>query len=191
MQLVRSDTEAYALELSKARLATVTLPKIDRASTNPAFLKIVLAGETLHRTSAPPVNAVLPRGFAPALLAVHIGGVRTDVTTLGPWKAEVREFQDPYDGSIRRAVDVGNLPLRMTDKSATLIMDPWLQSFLVQGQSGDADERSAVLALRDGKPGGRLELRFDHAGPAKGDLATRADGNRSYTLYAERVAVAP
>jgi hypothetical protein len=189
MQLVRTDAAAYALELSQARLATVTLPKIDRASTAPVFLKIVLAGETLHRTPAPPVNAVAPRGFAPALLAVDIGSVRTDVARLGPWKAEVREFNDPFDGSIRRVVDVGNLPLRVTDSSAKGIMDPWLESFLVQGQSREADERSVVLALADGKPGGRLPLRFDHAGPAKGDLAVRADGNRSYTLYVERVSV--
>jgi hypothetical protein len=190
MQLVRADTGAYALELGQARLATVALPKIDRASTTPAFLKIGLAGETLRRTAAPPVKAVPPTGFAPALLAVHIGGVRTDVATLGPWKAEAQESRDEYRDYIRRSVDVGNLPLRVTNRGATLTMEPWLQSFLVRGQNGDADERSVVVALTDGQLRGRLELRFDHAGLSTGDLAARADGNRSYTLYAERVAAA-
>jgi hypothetical protein len=189
MQLVRTDTQAYALELGKARLATVTLPKIDRASTNPAFLKIGLAAESLRRTPAPQpaIYAVPPRGFVPARLAVHIAGVRNDVATLGPWKAKAAVLTDADGNDVQIAVDVGDLPLRVTNRGATLTMEPWLQSFLVQGRNGDADERSVVVTLTDGNVGGRLELQFDHAGLATGDLAARADGNRSYTLYAERV----
>lgn len=190
MQLVRTDSNPYALELGQARLASVALPKIDRASTNPAFLKIGLAAETLQRTSAPSVNAGPARGYAPALVAVDIGGVRTNVATLGPWKTEVTNA--PV-GELRedsqRIVDVGNLPLRVPEKDAALKLAPWLQSFLVEGNTTTADERSVMVSLTDGKTE-NLELRFDYAGLAEGDLTARADGSRSYTLYAERVAAA-
>jgi hypothetical protein len=185
IRLVRTDTEPYALELGDAKLTSVTLPKIDRASTRPAFLELGLEGEIVRRTPASKVAAEPVPGFAPARLAVHIDGVSTDVATVGPWKAQVPRASGELEDN--PLTDIGNLPLRVSEGDATRAMDPWLQSSLVEGRT---DERSVTLTLTDGRKG-QLDLKFGHAGPAGGDLSARADGNRGYTLYAERVNAVP
>jgi hypothetical protein len=78
---------------------------------------------------------------------------------------------------------LGLLPLRVPEVSAVATMDPWLQAFLVQGKNGQEYEQTAVLNL------GTFRLMLDHTGPARGDLAPRADGARSYSLYMERAAI--
>lgn len=189
MRLVRTDGKPYALELSRAGLASIALPEIDRASTNPVFVKIGLAARSLRRTPAPAVPTTRARGFAPAQLAVDIVGMaRTEVTRFGPWKAEVSYASlGEFRASAQRRVDVGNLPLRVREPDAAVAMDPWVQAVLVEG-STDVVEPRVMLTLSDGKAE-RFELQFDGAGPAEGDLTARADGSRGYTLYAERVAM--
>jgi hypothetical protein len=197
LQLVRVDGKAgYQLELLDGAFAALTLPKVDRAAVSPAYLKLTLTAEALRRTplsSLPREAAITPaRGLTPASLDVLLNGTRLDATSVGPWtiqRAEPGGEQRDYMDSAGR-LEVGDVPLRAPEARAATIIDPWLQPFLVQGQSSDADERSLVVGLGDGGKASRFELKFDRTGPSTGDLAPRADGTRNYSLYAEQVTIA-
>jgi hypothetical protein len=75
--------------------------------------------------------------------------------------------------------DIGNLGLRVPETSPAMArtMDPWVRSALV---TGAADAERPVKLMLDG-----LTLSLDHAAPQRADLVPRADGARSYSLYAE------
>ena len=83
------------------------------------------------------------------------------------------------------------LPLRAPEASAALQLDPWFQSFVVNGQATSADERKLTLSLGTGPKGKSLDIVMPATGLVAGDLAPRADGNRSYELYTESASLAP
>jgi len=196
MQLVRVDGKPYGLDLLNAVITALSLPKLDAADKNPAFMTISLAPEALRYAPAPsvPKQAIVTpaRGFVPATLSAQLDGARVDATSIGPWKVELPKRGDSI-GSVRDGMgqptpgEIGNVALRVPEpRIATL--DGFMRSFLIDGKTADTDERTLVVSLGDVKSA--VDLTFEHTGLVKGDLAPRADGARSYELYAERVTVA-
>jgi hypothetical protein len=191
VELIRTDPAArYGLKISHAHIASVGLPKIDRASTAPVFLDVSVKGEQVTRDPLPKlVGKPLPvRGFDPAQLRVAVGGEYLGASSAGPWSADIKTTEDlgrVRDAQVQgTAADIGNLPLRVPEnsKAMTLILDPWVHSALVDG--GADVEKSVKLSL------GGLALTFDRSAPQRADLVPRADGARTYSLYAEHAVLA-
>jgi hypothetical protein len=188
MQLIRTDSRASALELDRALLRSLSLPKLDAGGVNPAYMTLSVAADSIRYAPA----SAKPRVERPTpvtAFTLEFGKQRLDVKSLGPWTAAIEpRLGNGYERELSVAppgrAHFSQLPLRVAEASAVAIMDPWLQSFLVQGKSGQDYERNATLDL------GGLKLTFDRTGPARGDLAPRADGARTYSLYAERAALA-
>jgi hypothetical protein len=189
IQLVRTDARSgYGLELDHATVAAVTLPKVDRASTEPVFLKVSLGAEVVRRVAVTKPAMPQPvRGFDPAGLDVRVAGVSLGARSAGPWTATMRpadavgQARD-YTGAPPE-VKLGALAVRVPEPAkptAVLPMDAWVQSALIQGAD---DQRPVTVAL----PG--LQLSIEGAGLARADLAPRADGNRSYELFAGRASI--
>jgi hypothetical protein len=196
IQLVRTDARTgYGLALDHATVAAVTLPKVDRASTEPVFLKVSLGAEVLRRVAVPaPATRQLARGFNPAGLEVQVAGASLGARSAGPWTATIQpadtvgQMRD-YTGA-PPVVKLGTLAVRVPEPAKP--MDAWVQSGLIQGRK---DQRPVTVAL----PGlgvaaaagvAPLQLSFESAGLARADLAARADGNRSYDLFADSASIA-
>jgi hypothetical protein len=64
----------------------------------------------------------------------------------------------------------------------TRVLDPWVRGALVDGKP-DAEQPVTVTA-------GPITLTLDHAAPQRADLVPRADGARTYSLYAEHAVIA-
>ena len=192
IELIRADPAGrYGLLVSHATLRSVALPKIDRAATAPVFLEVAIAGERIVRDPSPRVAAgkVAASGFDPSRLKLSVNGQDVRASAAGPWSADIKLADDAV-GSTREsqiapaAVDSGNLGLRVPESSLamTRTMDPWVHAALVDGKP-DA-EQPVKLTL------GGLTLTLDHAAPQRADLVPRADGARTYSLYAEHAVIA-
>ena len=191
IELIRTDPAAhYGLQLSHAHIASIGLPRIDRASTAPVFLEVSVEGDVITRDPAPTlVGKPLPlRGFDPARLRVAVGGTDLGASSAGPWNADIKPTADigrERDSLVQgAAVDIGNLPLRVPEnsKAMTTTLDPWVHAALVDGGAGA--EKPVKLSL------GGLALTFDRSAPQRADLVPRADGARTYSLYAEHAVIA-
>src|SRR5689334_5695731 len=87
-QLVRSDARpGYALELPRAFVTGVTLPRVERAATAPVYLRVSLSGDSVRRiaTTAPPLARLRP--LVPTSLAVTVAGQGVNAASVGPWTA--------------------------------------------------------------------------------------------------------
>ena len=186
MQIVRTDARS-AFELDGALLASFSVPKLDAGSVNGAYMTLTIAAESIRYV---PSSAKLrvDRPTPVTKFGLQVGAQRVPLASVGPWTAEVQPAQAIIERGGQEPLPLGGaelslLPLRVPEASAVTTMDPWLQSFLVQGKSGQEFEQPASLSL-DG-----LALSFDRTGPARGDLAPRADNARTYSLYMERAAI--
>jgi hypothetical protein len=186
IQLVRVDG-GYALNLTNAIMTSVSLPKLDHASKDPAWMTVTIGGDSLRRAPAPLTKVPAPQAFINGLFDVQLGKDRLDLSSLGPWTATARGADTT--GSDRLPVrsgpmEIGDLSVRVPDLAAPKLIEPWFQSFL-SGNTGDENERPLVLSLTD--PTGRvlLQLSLAQTGLSRGDLVPRADGTRSYSLYSE------
>jgi hypothetical protein len=185
VQLIRVDNNAgYALALTNATVRSFALPKLDRGSAEGKFFSVTLAAEALRRVPGVVKTALpAPRPFAAGKFKLLVGGQYVDAATVGPWTAsvplgDVGETRLPVASAPAR---LGELPLRVAEASALSTLAPWVQAFLVDGQSGDDSELPLTLAFDSG-----LQLALERTGPSRGDLVARADGNRAYSLYSER-----
>src|SRR5262245_51961793 len=71
------------LELTNASLASLTLPKVNRASLDGVFLKVAVRSERIRRVPPPgPIAAGPAYGFAPSSLAVTLGDAPVDVAAV-------------------------------------------------------------------------------------------------------------
>jgi hypothetical protein len=191
MELVRVDPSGhYGLRLDHALVTSVGLPKIDRAGTTPVFLEVGVKGDEITRDAAPPLPAkTLPAtGFDPAQLQVSLSGQPLAPSAAGPWTAELKTPAEQIgvlreSATVRSTVDIGDLPLRIPEDSKAMsrVVDPWAQSALLNG--GVNAEQTVKLTV------GRLVLTLDHAAPDRADLVPRADGARTYSLYAEHAGI--
>jgi hypothetical protein len=190
LQIVRTDPQGgYAFDLTGATIASVTVPKLDRASTTPVYIKATLKAEQIRRVAASGrtkgLTASLP--LDPRTLAFAVGGQPLRVNSVGPWTVnlaspdsvgELRDYRN-----LPTEVELGDLPIRMPEadrKAFDAVLDPWVDATLTKGV---ADERPVTVSAAD------FTLTLDHAGIARADLAARADGARSYDLYSERAAI--
>jgi hypothetical protein len=187
MQIIRTDSRANAFELDGALLRSFSVPKLDAGGVNPAYLTLSIAADSIRyvpATAKPRVSRPTPI-TAPAL---QVGNQRMDLSSVGPWTAALEPRVDngvdrDYPVTASGRAHFSLLPLRVPEATAVATMDPWLQAFLVQGKNGQEYEQSAILSL------GPLQLALDRVGPARGDLAPRADNARTYSLYIERAAI--
>jgi hypothetical protein len=187
MQLVRTDAKASAFDLDGALLRSVSVPKLDSSAKAAAYMTLSISADNLRYQP----TTLKPRAERPTPVTaagLQVGAQLMDVSSVGPWTAEVSTRNTPgitrdYEPATSGAAKLGLLSLRMPEATAAASMDPWLQSFLVMGKNGHDDEQTAVLNL------GGLKLMFDHVGLARGDFAPRADGARTYSLYMERAAI--
>jgi hypothetical protein len=190
VQIVRTDPGGgYALDLTNASIAAVTVPKLDRASSAPVYLKVTLTAERVQRLAAGARTKALPapRGLDPRLLTVQVDGLPVRATSVGPWTVNLKA-QDPigeardYVRSVSE-VELGDLPIRVPEadrKAFDAVLDPWVDATLNKGVE---DERAVAVSV------GTFALTLDHAGIARADLAARADGASSYDLYSEHATV--
>jgi hypothetical protein len=184
-QLVRTDARpGYALELPRAMVAAVALPKVDRAATTPLYLHVTLAGDQVRRIPASIPEAARMRPFAPSSLALTVDGRPVPATSVGPWSATIDLGGDAGTARARLAhgVAIGDLPIRVPEAPSTAgsagIAD-WAHAVLVDGMTAAAYDRPVAVALNG------LTLALGNAGPDRADLVPRADGARTYDLYAE------
>lgn len=189
-QLVRSDVRpGYALELPRAMVAGVTLPKVDRAATTPLFLHVTLAGDQVRRIPASVPEPGRMRPFVPSSLALTVGGQPVPATSVGPWSATMGLGGDAgteRQTRLAHGVPIGDLPIRVSETPSTAgsaAIADWAHSALVDGKTGPAYDRRVSVALNG------LTLTLGNAGPERADLVPRADGARGYVLYAESAAL--
>jgi hypothetical protein len=179
---------AYALELTGATVAELTLPKVDRAVPAGILVSVSVGAQSIRRVAAKGTDQPQPvQPFPAGAASVALGGVPVDTATLGAWTAESSATTAPGVAPIQGRTKLGDVELRVPEAQALSLMDPWMQGFLVDGKT--ADERPLTITLRGGT--GALELAFGSAGLAAGDLGTRADGDRTYSLYVERLSLNP
>jgi hypothetical protein len=190
IQIVRTDPEGgYAFDLTNASIASITVPKLDRASSTPVYVKATLKAQLVRRVAATGRGKAIaaPRGLDPRMLALQVGGQPLRATSAGPWTLKVKaadEVGDTRDYARPPAeVDVSDLPVRVAEadrKAFDAVLDPWVDATLNRHVQ---DERAVTLSA------GSFVLSLDHAGIARADLAARADGARSYDLYSERATI--
>jgi hypothetical protein len=189
LQIVRTDPQGggYAFELTNGSIASLTMPKLDRASTTPAYLKATLKAEAIRRVAARIKAPAAARGLDPQTLALSVDGQPLHVNSVGPWTVNIKPG-DPIGVARDYAaapadVELGDLPIRMPEadrKAFEAVLDPWVDATL---NKGVADERAVSVSA------GGITLALDHAGIARADLAARADGARSFDLYSEHAAI--
>jgi len=190
MELIRTDAAGrYGLLLDHARLTSVGLPKIDKAAAAQVFLEVGITGEGITRDPSPhlPGKPLSAAGFDPSQLQVSLSGQPLGASAAGPWTARLKVADGV--GSLRESTvaaiaDIGDLPLRIPENSKAMarVVDPWVHSALVDGAVNA--EQPVKLTV------GSFVLTFDHAAPDRADLVPRADGARTYSLYAEHAGVA-
>ena len=188
VELTRVDlAKPYALELTNAQLAQLSIPPVRRASATAVFVKAELYAESLRRVeraAAPLVRR--PAGFAPSLVSAKLADAPLEIDALGPWTVKL-PVMDHVLRDTPPTAQVGDLRVRVPELAARTQIDPWLQSFLVGGESDEADERTLAIAFGAPKGGGGLELVLSGTGVLEGDFVPRADDTRRYELYAETV----
>jgi hypothetical protein len=183
VQLIRTDSAAAnALDLNRAQITSVTLPKVSRADGTPAFIQATLSPTAITRGPGNPTIKAQPvRGFATDRLDVIVGGKPLSAGAAGPWTATIKPANfDPRSGNLTQtSVTVGDLPIAVPElaKTAVTVMDPWVQSAMVDMT---ASAQPVTVQL------GGISLALDRSAPDRADLAPRADGTRTYDLFAER-----
>jgi hypothetical protein len=189
LQIIRADAQGgYAFDLTHASIASVTVPKLDRASREAVLLKVTLKAERVRRlaATAPPMR-LITRNPDPRTLALQVDGQPVQATSAGPWTIDIKP-QDQIGETREYApgtseVEIGDLPIRVPEadrKSPDTALVPWADATL---NKGAADERPVTVSIAG------LTLTLDHAGIARADLAPRADGARSYDLYSEHAVI--
>lgn len=190
-QLVRSDLRpGYALDLPHAWVAGVSLPRVDRSGTAPAYLRVSLTSDTVRRI---PASMTLPprmRPLVPSSLAVTVGGQPVAAGSVGPWTASIKlaTGQGVLREAVPQSVDVGDLPLAVAEPASPTGKVPpadavatWAQNVLANGRS---DERPVDVTLSG------VTLALGNTAPDRADLVARADGTRTYDLYADTAGLA-
>jgi hypothetical protein len=190
LALIRSDLpKPYVLELNGAELTELSVPAVKRSSATAVLLRAEVRAKSLRRIDdAAPLPARRLTPFSPSLVSASLDGAPFEIDALGPWtvKWPVEEagfFQR------HRVPQIGHLRMRVPEFAAHRQIDPWFQASMVDGHTGAASTRELKLTF-PGSKGSGFEFTLSESGLVGGDLAQRADGNRSYELYTERVSVA-
>jgi hypothetical protein len=186
-QLVRLDARpGYALDLPHAAVAEVTLPRIDRAALKSLFLHVALTSDVVRRVPATATIAGLVRPLVPSSLILSVAGRPVPGTSsVGPWTGLMKANADvgvQRESAASHTVDLGDLPIRVAETPGTLKsadVAAWAQEVLVNGQTGADQERPVTVSVSG------LTLALGNTAPDRADLVPRADGARTYDLYAE------
>jgi hypothetical protein len=144
---------------------------------------LTVAAQAVRRVEAPGTAQPQPvQPFPAATASVALGGVPLDTAVIGAWTAQSGAAVAAGVAPVQLRTTLGDVDLRVPEAQATALMDPWMQNMLVGGKT--RDKRPLTITL------GSLELAFGSSGLAAGDFGPRADGNRTYSLYVERLSLA-
>lgn len=192
--------EQAQLELQEALVTAVEVPQLAAADTNPAWLKITIAPETVRRSagSGKKVEAKLASDpLSPSTTRFEVSGIGrvSELKAVAPWtfkqavaRMEVGGRRD-YEQEPAKA-EFGHLLVTLAEGakgagSGISGFDAWVDDFLIKGNAGKERERTAVLTVSS-KGGRKLELSFSGVGIFAADqFARSAAGGRRYGLYVE------
>ena len=185
------------LELTEVLLGKLTVPELDRSSTEPAYLTLELLPEVVRQVNN--ATAVAPANLN-ALDQSTLGVTISDITSAAPASSGKLVFavrvSESAVGEARinqmepSALEMPNLHVRYGPSAAAVFtaFGAWIQDFIIAGNSGAANEETATLTVGDGGAK-QLTLTFGNVGPYGGDsfYGRRPDGRHSYDLYAETI----
>lgn len=190
-------SDGTRLELTDVLLGKLVVPELDRSSAGPAYLTLELRSELVRQVSSS--TAVAPANLNP-LDPSTLGLTISDITSTAPTLSGKLVFAfEITEGAVGETRDYVLEPARLTVPSLRVRYAPeamavftafgaWIQDFVINGNSGSANEETATLTVGDGGTK-QLTLTFGNVGPFGGDsfYGRRPDGRHSYDLYAETI----
>ena len=196
--------EMAQLELKQALVTAVEVPQLAAADTNPGWLKITIAPETVRRSAGTGVKLdakLASDPLSPSTIRFEVSGIGrvSELKSVAPWT-----FKQTLKGmAFGRARDYeqepaktefGNLLVTLAEGakgagSGISGFDAWAHDFIIEGNTGNENERTAVLTVSS-QGGRKLELSFSGVGIFAADQLARSEaGGRRYGLYVERAAL--
>lgn len=182
------------LELRQTLITGLEIPELRANDTNPAYLKLTLAPEFVRKQpSGGQFTPARPEGFTPSTATLELSGIRRvgGLSSVGPWRYDVPAVVDTI-GELRDyarepgKLNFGSLGVRLSETaadSAVPALDAYFDDFVIQGNSGEANEKEATLAVSS-PSGAILQLNLANVGIFDAGLA--AGNLRSYDFYVER-----
>lgn len=179
-------TSSQRVDVFSATITRVALQAIDRTSGGPAFLRVDVVGAPVRLTTVTDFSAVTDFSVHP-IDAATMQFALSGLSLPGPSRVEGLGFVvptavAPVVADIRVLVD-------QTDTANRAALDAWGNSFIVQGNSGDASERTGTLTLTDGAAL-TWTVTLSQVGINSFKLAP-VTGRQTYGLYFDTFTIAP
>lgn len=189
--------EQAQLELKQARVTAVEVPQLAAADMGPAWLKVTVAPERVQRSAGTGVkldSKLASDPLSPATMRFEVSGIGrvSELKSVAPWT-----FKQGLAGGGERdyhleptKTEFGNLLVTLAEGakgsgSGISGFDAWAQDFMIKGNAGNENERTAVLTVSS-QGGRKLELSFSGVGIFAADQLARSEaGGRRYGLYVE------
>ncbi len=197
LSIRNADGSGVILNLPNTYMAGFEVPVLKVGDSKPVTFEVTLAPENIQRSTGPVVAAQAPKEGIPVAgtFKFELGDAASaGLSSFEGWDVKQRFVQDQV-GEQRLAakepakLELGDFEVRLNESSKTSAFDSFFQSFVLQGNNGQSDEKSASLILSDSL--GKQVLRFDfsNVGPYSREPVAREDNARGFGFYVERATI--